>query len=254
MKKSCLTLLFILTACFILPVYSADPVHSGNSEKKSGVVMMKTPLKDWEKILGLLKPSDVSDTRWNNLRTETWPHITVLYGLHDDRVDDVMKLLSGIEKPVSYRIVDVSVFQSKYCDILKFGIESEELTRLHQLLKQFPNSNTYSGYSPHMTIAYVRKGNGKNYSGKLKKPVELNGLEFVYSQSDGRKNVARIDPKDSRVNIEAPGFYDLLYDELGYRERLKDRDESEKSVLDLELAAETMTLFLVTLDELFLGI
>ena len=50
----------------------------------------------------------------------------------------------------------------------------------------FPNTQTFKDYHPHITIAYVKKGEGKKYVQKVK-TFETTFNESVYSGPDGKK-------------------------------------------------------------------
>ncbi len=91
-------------------------------------------------------------------------HITVKYGLGDDALEQVKKIVSGFPAfPI--RLGGLSVFQTDEADVLKVGVTSEQLERLHYEIGQLPNGEADRPYSPHMTIAYLKKGTGHRYAG-----------------------------------------------------------------------------------------
>ncbi len=214
------------------------------AKKSLGVVMMKTPLKDWDKIQSLIEPEDVHDPKWKNLRRETWPHITILYGLHDDKVDEVKKVLSELKKPISYKIVDISLFKAKFCDILKFGVVSDEIQALHKKLKIYPNSYKFSGLSPHMTLAFVRKGEGKKYAGKLTTPIELQGIEFVYQQGDkDKRHVIKISVESKTENIVGGKIYEQICTELKINEKKSTSEIKRLLNQDLKVLVDKINVY-----------
>lgn len=91
-------------------------------------------------------------------------HVTLLYGLmypakqykfHIDKVLDGWKL-------DSVTIKDIGFFESPYADepyyCLVAHIEtSEKLLEGNARLEFLPHINTFEGYKPHMTIAYIKK-------------------------------------------------------------------------------------------------
>ena len=92
------------------------------------------------------------------------PHITLLYGLLDEaknyepHIEQVLKgwRLNEIE------IEDVDYFNSPYEDEKYYCIVAhikvtDELLEGHRRLEFLPHINTFAGYKPHMTIAYIKK-------------------------------------------------------------------------------------------------
>ena len=101
-------------------------------------------------------------------------HMTLLYGLletaknyesHIDRVLEGWKL-----KEVE--IEDIGYFDSPYEDEEYYCIVAHikvtpELMEGHQRLEFLPHVNTFAGYKPHMTIAYIDKKQGEKYRDNL---------------------------------------------------------------------------------------
>ncbi len=115
-------------------------------------------------------------------------HITVLYGLHDKKPDDVQKILENI-KPFEISLGKISVFTNplKY-DVIKIEVESEKLHELNKNLQKLPHTNAYPTYKPHVTIAYVKKGKGWKKGGDktfLGRHFEANSI--IFSSRAGSK-------------------------------------------------------------------
>jgi DNA polymerase-3 subunit beta len=96
---------------------------------------------------------------------ETEPHITALYGLHAEEPSDIKKILKK-EPPVTAKIGKASVFKGDDQDVVKLDIESPDLRRINAALSKLPNSNEHPKYEPHLTLAYVKPGEGTKYIGK----------------------------------------------------------------------------------------
>lgn len=99
---------------------------------------------------------------------ETEPHITVLYGLPEKQdVAEVAQSLGG-EGPIKVKFGKTSVFdvKGKY-DVLKIDIESSDIHRLNGKVAALPHTSTHPQYVPHATIAYLKSGEGKKWSGKV---------------------------------------------------------------------------------------
>lgn len=95
---------------------------------------------------------------------ETQPHVTVLYGLtqHDPK-----KAAKFVEQfgPITVTLGKTSLFENEKYDVLKVEVEGADLRKLNAQLRKLPNENKFPDYKPHMTIAYLKKGEGKKYVG-----------------------------------------------------------------------------------------
>jgi hypothetical protein len=67
-------------------------------------------------------------------------------------------------------------------------VRGKNLHETNKLLKEFPYTNSFPDYHPHLTIGYLIPGTGKKYT------KDLSGVQFsltpeyaVYSKSDGEK-------------------------------------------------------------------
>lgn len=124
---------------------------------------------------------------------ETDPHVTVRYGLHTSEAADVQRVLAG-EPPITFKLGKSSFFAAtaeRPSDVVKIDVESEDLTRLNAKLRdELPNTQTHAGYEPHLTLAYVKPGMGKQYESL----DDCEGIAFTldrltFSDREGRKTV-----------------------------------------------------------------
>lgn len=154
------------------------------------------------KIQDIIDPKDVSDDPdlpAGGLETE--PHVTLLYGLHDGvSEEDIKNTLDKFTFGVC-KIDNASLFENDKFDVLKFDINGNGLHKANTELNKFPNTQTFPDYHPHMTIAYLKPGKGKQYVDKLKK-IELEYTRFeltpthaVYSMPNGDKKKIKINTK-----------------------------------------------------------
>jgi len=106
---------------------------------------------------------------------ETEPHVTVLFGLHDNDAHSLKNALKG-EKKVTMELKETSIFESAQYDVVKFTVESEDLYRLNRKISDAcENTQSHPSYSPHCTISYVKKGTGKKYIGNK----EFDGTKLI---------------------------------------------------------------------------
>ena len=91
-------------------------------------------------------------------------HVTVLYGIHDDRPDAAVAALSGFgHAVVTLRQIDLLTDPAAY-DVLVANVDSEDLERMHErLAKAVRFTDLYPFYHPHVTVAYVRKGSCRHH-------------------------------------------------------------------------------------------
>jgi N12 class adenine-specific DNA methylase/broad specificity phosphatase PhoE len=142
------------------------------------------------------------------------PHITVKYGLHGDDSAEVEKLLKD-EPPITATLGKASVFPAAETDtarggagssdVLKVDVDSPDLHRLNEKIASLPHTDTYPTYQPHVTIAYLKPGEGEKYDGKeipgvTGQKVELGSVTF--SPKEGEKTEIALTRKPNAVLSE----------------------------------------------------
>lgn len=165
-----------------------------------------------------LDPADV-------IELEDEPHVTVLYGLHVESSEPVERLIRQAGKAF-VKLGGLSLFETPEHDVLKVDVESNDLRRLNRELKMLDHTQTYRDYSPHLTIAYLKRGTGRKY---LDLPTSFDGQEMWFDTlifSDADRNKAEI-----ALNAEAtlPLF---VYSTLRKR-YLLDRVAKDREVAEL---------------------
>ena len=91
-------------------------------------------------------------------------HITLLYGLLGDGKDfglHIKEVLEGWELK-TIKIKDIGYFESPYPDESYYCVVAHiemtsNLLEGHQRLEFLPHINTFTGYKPHLTLAYINK-------------------------------------------------------------------------------------------------
>lgn len=99
------------------------------------------------------------------LRFERDPHVTVRWGI-DPKIEPyrVQAALDGWTEAV-IQFGPPKVFHNQTEDVLVVAVVSKDLQRMWRLLN-LPNTvTTHPNYTPHITVAYLRKGKGKLYEG-----------------------------------------------------------------------------------------
>ena len=132
--------------------------HEFSSTQVNLPLMLSSKITRWAKSL-----IDKDDLFGDGFEDE--PHVTVLFGLHSNEPDQVKELLKD-EPPVELVLQSTSIFETDEFDVVKLGVESEDLARLHNKIADHCEfTATHQKYSPHCTLAYVKKGCGKKYAG-----------------------------------------------------------------------------------------
>lgn len=149
--------------------------------------MAKTWPEGWEDILSVIDRHDVYTGDDGTYGLETKPHVTVLYGLHDEVHEDlVCRVCQGVEGPLEVEVKGLSTFDKDGYDVLKFDVDSNLLRKMNKAFRSFPYTNDYEGeFDPHMTIAYLKKGTASKYMDKFddKMPDKVRFPKMQFSPS-----------------------------------------------------------------------
>lgn len=118
-------------------------------------------------------------------------HITLKYGLLTDDFEEVKKALEG-EKAPHIKFGKTSFFEpeGKDYDVIIIPVESEDLQKLNEkLCSQVEHEDLqFKEYHPHVTVAYIKKGLGKNYNEKdIITGEELDLDVLTFSPKEGSK-------------------------------------------------------------------
>lgn len=149
----------------------------------------------WKRmVMSMIKPEDVFDDGTGDYGLELEPHVTALYGIHDDEVtlDDVKSCLLPVDKMIAL-VTGVGFFECPNYDVVKFEIHSPAIVELNaRLVSNLPYSSDYPDYVPHMTLAYVNKGAGSKYAAAITPPVVMRPLIYKYGFANGNNAYFKI--------------------------------------------------------------
>ena len=162
-----------------------------------GCVMLYSDIDNWKKHTSIIDEKDVYDDEFKDYGIEHHPHCTVLFGIHLDECtpDEVRKFMKTF-KAVEVEVKEISVFECDDYDVVKYDVPVvDDLQMYHDLVeRRFANTQSFPDYHPHMTIAYVLKGEGKKYAKKVK-PFKVKFDLAVYSFKSGSSEKERIKVK-----------------------------------------------------------
>lgn len=138
-------------------------------------------------------------------RTEDMPggipdevHITVKYGILTEDAEDVANVLAGTE-PIVIKLGHASVFHNEDAAVLKLGVESVGLRKLHnRICKNIAHVNTYRDFHPHVTVAYMVKKEEDPYYYRAFFDDSYAGREFevgqaLFSAASGSQSIISFD-------------------------------------------------------------
>ncbi len=156
-----------------------------------GCLMIDIEHPNWNDILKNIDKEDIYDDE-PGFGLEKDPHVTILFGFHKNTDIDKIKSLIKDQKLeiIKLHSKGISIFETPDYDVVKFDIICPELHKLNKLMtSNFDYTNDFKDYHPHMTIAYVKKGQGQKYINKKSKKEEFETIKFTYSPEDGKKKI-----------------------------------------------------------------
>jgi len=129
------------------------------------LIYREYPQTEEEFFLGTVKKDDPRE----EYGLENTPHITVLYGIKDDK--DYFKMRDKLKNfgPIEFEIGNIKSFrpEAKPYDVLIMEVISPRLNEIHKFIKEsYDNNYSFPEYTPHLTLAYVKKGALKELEGE----------------------------------------------------------------------------------------
>lgn len=119
-------------------------------------------------------------------------HITVIFGLHTNDMSEIENL-SPIES-FDVKLGKMSIFDGGNYQVLKIEVNSPELVKLHNLLKDnLENTQTHKTYSPHLTLGYLKQGKSDEFVGcKDFDGESFTVHKYAFSGKDGDEEILEL--------------------------------------------------------------
>lgn len=126
---------------------------------------------------------------------ESLIHCTVFFGLHTESATPVIYLMEN-EAPFLMRLGQISCFSNDRFDVVKIEAWSEDLTRLHNKLGTCLHcTEKFNAYRPHITIAYLKRGEGARFIGdKTFERLTMRVDTLCFSSKNGSRCRIRLNP------------------------------------------------------------
>lgn len=80
-----------------------------------------------------------------------------------ENIADIFEVLSG-KKPIKIKLGNVKYFSRPECDVVYIEVHGEHVYDLHNRLRNLPHEPSEFRFTPHITIAKVKKGLGSFYA------------------------------------------------------------------------------------------
>lgn len=125
------------------------------------------------------------------------PHVTALHGLLSENPGPLKNIAKNFGK-VTLSIGALDYFERPEFDVLYASVESRDLHKLHKAIKKLPNKEEFSTYTPHITIAYLKKGLAKQFKGLKPIKAVLTKKGFMLCSRKGTKEFI---PTEERGNL-----------------------------------------------------
>lgn len=197
---------FISLNHWLMLVEAKKEAKKETKRSNYGCVMLYATVTNWDKHISKIDKEDIYDDDKKDYGLEHTPHVTVLFGIHLDETkpEDVEKLMK-LFKPVDASVNTIGIFENENYDVVKYDVPvTEQLKEYHEaVMAAFPNTQTFPDYHPHMTISYVKPGEGKKYKGKVK-PFKVTFDLAVYSMksSDAESKKIKVGLQEEKCYIQ----------------------------------------------------
>jgi 8-oxo-dGTP pyrophosphatase MutT (NUDIX family)/2'-5' RNA ligase len=196
-----------------------------------GCLMLKLNIGNWSDVLKLISKDDLYEVPNENYGYEENPHVTVLYGFHDNiNVNQLKNITNNFVIPIVIKAKDISIFEGEEYDVVKMSCESEVMSILNEISKMFPYTSDFPDYRPHCTIAYVKKGLGKNYIKSFTKPMIFKSNIFQYS--DKNNNITEWEIK--KETTKKTTLNECIEIDDNYKQEIKNFIDFAKKYLNID--------------------
>lgn len=161
---------------------------------------VKLKIRDW-----INKNIDRDFVFWGDdsigeLGIELNPHITIVYGYHTNSLINIAESFSEYTKDhVDIIFGKINIFHHENYDVLYIEVKSKDVIKLRNLsiASGLDITESYSSYTPHCTLAYLKNDTKNQYS---KQFIGSTFFENLQSRSD-QIRVTTADGKKTKFSL-----------------------------------------------------
>jgi 2'-5' RNA ligase len=173
---------------------SATKKKDKNKTYDYGCSMLYFDFPGMKKLHEAIPAEDVHD---EGLETE--PHVTLLYGLHSDEIEDSKVIEASKGEYETITLHNLSLFENEKYDVLKFDVKGDGLHAANKRLSKLPHTTNFPDYHPHCTVGYLMPGKGKkvldilkDFSDEFKVKLDKANAQIVYSKPGNSEEKTKI--------------------------------------------------------------
>lgn len=159
-----------------------------------GCLMVDLKTSNWfQQVSRLIDTNHLSPSVPNPL--EDIAHITIVYGFDPSvTFDSIRTNLLRIQTFNDIRVVGLSYFDNPNYDVLYLKVASEQCRRANMYFRSnFKVTAQYPIYTPHITLAYLKKGFGVRYTNRLQVAgnVKANAVCYRFTTPNGKSYITK---------------------------------------------------------------
>lgn len=187
---------------------AAVPKEPAVGMKKVSSTQVNLPEADaapFKEYAASIPEEDIYDDESKDYGREKEPHVTALFGLKDKDSKNVAEVVKEFGD-VKLEFGKTSLFTNDKFDVLKVDVKSDDMRRLNALLqKNVEFESDFPDYTPHVTIAYLKPGEGKKYADDARfEGITTTVSEMLFSDPDYKKTPIDLNAKKDDVQIRKP--------------------------------------------------
>ena len=115
---------------------------------EGGCLMLKLKVYNWDEIKKTINFNDLYKPELDQYGISKCPHITILYPIDWDCDWELIHGYSSNVRIDDIKVCGLGLFENSDYDILKFNVNSKDLTNLHNRLREkLPNNYSFSEYN-----------------------------------------------------------------------------------------------------------
>jgi 2'-5' RNA ligase len=163
-----------------------------------------------EKILALA--ATIPDDALAEKGRETEPHVTVKFGIDPEvgavslaeTIENSDSAKEMAERGATMTLGATAIFEADEYDVVFVTVDSPDLLLLNKIISEdVPVTDTHPEYIPHVTLAYVKKGEGQKFAGDETLAGTIVTFDAItYSDVDGNTTDIQFAAEAARAETE----------------------------------------------------